>query len=451
MTAEVDHALPGPSTPGPAARSLPASRSLAGRLLRVIFGCYFVVVLLVTAGQMIAEYRNAHRRLDADIAAMQRTFGPGLADALWSYDAAVLAGILRGISEMPVVVGVDVRDEHGHVVDSSADANRPGIDPLFDHPFDRSFDLVHRDETGRSHPVGRWVVRSNDAIAFDAVRATLMVILVNSLVKSLTLWVIFFVVIRRMVGRPLAEIGALLADLDAGNLGSRTLPLRAGAPDEFHILASAFNAMVGKLRRAFDDNAALLRDLEEANVSLLTRVAERTRELEALARTDQLTGLDNRRALDAALGEQVARARTGRPLSVILGDIDDFKSVNDRHGHRIGDDVLVAFGRLLRDEVGPAGTVGRWGGEEFMVLCPDHGLGDARDLAERLRRRVEEREHAVAGVRTCSFGVAELLPGEGEEGLLVRVDAALYAAKRLGRNRVETGAPVREGARRSAA
>ena len=449
--AGVDPVRAGPPAPAPATTGLPPSRSLAARLLRVIFGCYFVVALLVTAGQMIAEYQNAHRRLDADIVAMQRTFGPGLADALWSYDSAVLAGILRGISEMPVVTGVEVRDEHGHVVDSAADRSRASAAPFFDHPFDRSFDLVHHDETGRAHAVGRWVVRSNDAIAFDAVQATLTVIMVNSLVKSVTLWAIFFVVIRRMVGRPLAEIGALLADLDAGNLGRRTLPLRAGARDEIHVLSSAFNAMVGKLRRAFDDNAALMRDLEEANASLVRRVAERTRDLETLARTDQLTGLDNRRALDAALCEQVTLAQGGRRLSVILGDIDDFKAVNDRLGHRTGDEVLVAVARMLRDEVGTSGTVGRWGGEEFMVLCPDHDLGAARDVAERLRRRCEETNHPAAGVRTCSFGVAERLPGEDEGGLLVRVDAALYAAKRQGRNRVETGAPARDEGRRSAA
>lgn len=420
-------------------------RPLASHLLRVIFGCYFGVAAVVTAGQMVTEYRSEHQRLEADIQAMQRTFGRGLADALWSFNAGVLHGILTGIAEMPVVVGVEVRDEHGHVVDRVG-AQASGTRGLasFDEPFDRSFDLAYADENHVSHPVGRWTVHSNDGIALDQVRNTLVVILINSALKTLTLWGIFSVVIRRIVGRPLTEIGDFVMRLDADSLGARPLILPSREGHELHLLARAFNTLSAKLRHAFDANAALMQDLQHANATLQARVDERTRDLARLARTDQLTGLGNRRDLDEALDREAARAAPDRRFSVILGDIDHFKSVNDRHGHGVGDAVLTAFAGALRAGLRAGDTLGRWGGEEFMVLCPATDLPAAWRLAESLRRRMEQAELPAVGTRTCSFGVAELLPGESVDRLLVRADEALYAAKRNGRNRVEAAATGRD-------
>ena len=429
-----------------------SARSLATRLLRVIFGCYFGVAVAVTAAQMVGEYRSAHRRLEADIQAMERTFGRGLAEAMWSFNTDVLHGILTGIAEMPAVVAVEVRDEHGAVVERvGTDAARQRSVTSLDQPFDRSFDLVYADESRRTHLVGRWTVRSNDGIAFDQVWDTFVVILINSALKTLTLWGIFFVVIRRMVGRPLDEIGAFVARLDAGSLGAEPLTLRSRGSHELDLLARAFNAMTAKLRGAFDANAALMRDLQDANATLQARVDERTRDLARLARTDQLTGLGNRRDLDEALDREAARAGEGRPLSVILGDIDHFKSINDRHGHAVGDAVLVAFADALRRSLREGDGLGRWGGEEFMVLCPNTGVAAARGVAEALRQRMEELDLPAVGTRTCSFGVAELDPGESVDRMLVRADAALYASKRNGRNRVEAADAAAAWGRRNVA
>lgn len=445
--------------PAPFLHDLPERRignSLAGRLLRVIFSCYLGVAILVTGGQIVSEYRSAHHRLETDIQAMERTFGQGLADALWNFNSGVLHGILRGMAEMPVVVGVEVRDEQGRVVESAAASQgaQPRWFSLFDKPFERHFDLVYMDEARRPHPVGRWTVRSNDGIALDQVKDTLVVILINSVLKTLALLAIFSVVVHRLVGRPLAEISAFVKRLDADNLGTRPLQLEARGSHELHLLVQVFNGMAAKLRRVFDDNAALMRDLKEANATLQARVEERTRDLAHLARTDQLTGLSNRRELDEGLARAVLRASEGtaRPgsgtaaeggaaLSLVLADIDHFKSINDRYGHAAGDAVLVAFADVLRAGLRGGDALGRWGGEEFMILCPGTALEGARALAERLRRHVAEAEMPAVGRQTCSFGVAELCPGETVDGLLLRADAALYAAKHRGRNRVEAAKP----------
>ncbi len=427
-------------------------RPLAGRLMRMIFGCYVVVAVGLTAVQMLVAYRAASQRLQDDVAALQRTFSPGIEDAMWRYNAEVLRGILAGMKEIPAVVGVEIHDEAGRRVlatgsftDESGTTRQvgraeatPPATRSFGTPFSRTFPVVHTDENGRHYPIGSWTVHSDDSIAIDQVKNTLYVILVNSAIKSLMLWLIFYLVIRTMVGRPLDQIRHYLARIDADTLAAPPLTIEAGGRNELHALASALNIMRDRLRGSFEENAALMRDLREMNATLQDRIAERTRDLEALAHTDLLTGLFNRRKLDEALAEAAEQASSsGAPLSLILGDVDNFKSVNDRHGHKVGDQVLVAFAALLRDAVRPTDILGRWGGEEFMLLCPDADLAAASAIAERLRQRVEATALPEVGSRTCSFGVATLAPGESTDSLVARADAALYRCKRSGRNRVE--------------
>jgi diguanylate cyclase (GGDEF)-like protein len=165
---------------------------------------------------------------------------------------------------------------------------------------------------------------------------------------------------------------------------------------------------------------------------------------ERLARTDALTGLANRRAIDEVLGREVQRAqRYGTSLTLILTDLDYFKSINDTYGHHVGDQVLASFARVLGDSVREVDMAGRWGGEEFIVLMPGIGLVEALQAAERMRLAVAAEPFRAAGVTfgyTASFGVATLdLAQPTLDALLGRADAALYRAKNNGRNRVEAG------------
>jgi diguanylate cyclase (GGDEF)-like protein len=153
--------------------------------------------------------------------------------------------------------------------------------------------------------------------------------------------------------------------------------------------------------------------------------------------TDTLTGLFNRRKLDEVLSQECERAsRTGAPLAVILADIDNFKSVNDLYGHQTGDQLLVAFATLLQQGVRKVDTVARWGGEEFMILCPDTDLAGACTVAESIRSAVARYGFATVGRKTCSFGVSEYRPGDSPQAIIKRADGALYAAKHGGRNQV---------------
>lgn len=161
-------------------------------------------------------------------------------------------------------------------------------------------------------------------------------------------------------------------------------------------------------------------------------------QLRRQSRTDSLTGLGNRALLNERLGLELARAmRTNMPLSVVLMDVDHFKQVNDRFGHLAGDAVLTAMAVILRREARQTDTAGRWGGEEFLIVCPDTGLEHARVLAERIRLGIDRHGFSTGARHSASFGIAQWQDAETVDTLLARADTALYRAKEMGRDRVE--------------
>jgi diguanylate cyclase (GGDEF)-like protein len=162
------------------------------------------------------------------------------------------------------------------------------------------------------------------------------------------------------------------------------------------------------------------------------------KELARLSVTDTLTGLYNRLKTDAVLENEFQRSlRFGQNFSVILIDIDRFKQVNDTHGHQVGDQVLMALANILQANTRDTDVLGRWGGEEFIVICPHTEQDGAVKLAENLRAHVQSQHIPTVGRITASFGVATYRAGEQPKDIVTRADAALYQAKHLGRNRVE--------------
>ncbi|WP_294640364.1 sensor domain-containing diguanylate cyclase [uncultured Aureimonas sp.] len=162
----------------------------------------------------------------------------------------------------------------------------------------------------------------------------------------------------------------------------------------------------------------------------------------ALAETDALTGLANRRRVLGALDEAVREAaRSGGALSIAMLDVDHFKRVNDTHGHAAGDFALQSVASTARAAVGQAGLVGRLGGEEFIVVLPEADRAAAMEVAERIRRTIEDStgRHGAASV-TVSIGIATMDGDEEPAALMRRADAALYRAKAEGRNATRTAA-----------
>ncbi len=162
--------------------------------------------------------------------------------------------------------------------------------------------------------------------------------------------------------------------------------------------------------------------------------------LRELAMNDPLTGLFNRRHLEEELRKEIDRAdRHGRPLALAMLDADHFKRINDGHGHQAGDEVLRAIARRCQNRLRSHDLIGRYGGEEFVIVFPETTLAEAAVVAERLRAAVTEQRIEGGGAKlsvTVSIGLAELVPGQGLESLFRRADSALYRAKQDGRNLV---------------
>ena len=179
------------------------------------------------------------------------------------------------------------------------------------------------------------------------------------------------------------------------------------------------------------------------SIGVLLMAGERVRaEFEYLATHDSLTGAHTRRSVLAACAEELTRwSRYGSTFSLLILDIDHFKRVNDAHGHLAGDQVLKRFVQLVQSHLRSADRLGRYGGEEFMVLLPETDSAAAQAVAERMRAALDATPEA-AGLPHCtvSIGVTTAQPGdESVDALIARADAALYDAKAQGRNQVRVG------------
>jgi diguanylate cyclase (GGDEF)-like protein len=192
--------------------------------------------------------------------------------------------------------------------------------------------------------------------------------------------------------------------------------------------------------RSFDRETLKLAEWIAAQAGIAFENARLHDEVRRQATTDELTSLVNRRRFIEALEIELERAKMfGTPLTVVLADLDDFKRINDSYGHHAGDHALRAFGELLRNHVRDVDVAGRIGGEEFAICLPETGLEAAAAVAARMRGALASSRITLpegAQIRlTASFGIAESVAGESTDELLRQADAALYEAKRAGKNR----------------
>lgn len=233
--------------------------------------------------------------------------------------------------------------------------------------------------------------------------------------------------------------------LDAGERYSVTL---AQAGEDLPKLASAAEVgiivkfLLAENAKMQHEASDLKRNLEQSK-SQIDNLRSHLAEAREIGMRDSLTSLGNRRCFDDSLAKAVSDARTrGTSLTLAMADIDNFKKVNDLFGHRIGDEILKMFARVLLDNARADDTVARYGGEEFAVILPGSQAEYARQVTERMRSQLEGMQLAIndsgqeIGSITASFGVAELGAGDDADALLHRADAMLYEAKCAGRNRV---------------
>ncbi len=240
-----------------------------------------------------------------------------------------------------------------------------------------------------------------------------------------------FLALDRLVVRPVRRLQRVARRMGEGDLDARAPPLRGRELSE---LSETFNRMAAALKEQREN---LERTVEQRTAEL----RQANQRLEKLAVTDGLTGVFNHRRFQEALAQEVLRsARNGRPMSVLMCDVDHFKRFNDSLGHPAGDELLRQLAAVLQAELRATDLLARYGGEEFAILLPETDKDEAVRVAERLRGAVESKldpTERLGQKVSISIGVATWqVDGQGPQALLSAADRALYAAKSRGRNRV---------------
>ncbi|MGQ3178933.1 MAG: sensor domain-containing diguanylate cyclase [Blastomonas fulva] len=255
--------------------------------------------------------------------------------------------------------------------------------------------------------------------------------------------------LRSLVGKPLRRLtrDAQRITRELANDAILVLPDRDRSSNEVTRLVRWFETMASAIRQSH----SLLEERVAERTSALNQANDKLR---LLSEIDPLTGIANRRKILAELDDRLTRVRAGSAMAVLVVDVDNFKAINDRHGHVAGDDALRVLAQLMQSLLRPGDALGRMGGEEFVIILDRARPVIADAIAERIRAAIARNSFEVHGNLalsiTVSIGVANWHPGDTARALYARADGALYQAKTAGRNCAITSRHV-PGAERSAA
>ncbi|WP_122893450.1 GGDEF domain-containing protein [Arcobacter peruensis] len=402
-------------------------QSIALHLLTTIFGFYFLVAVLVTVVQLYKEYEDTKANFYKEIQTLPATFNRGIVDSVWTYNNELLQSILLGMYNLPIVVGIKVEsidhkmdlqigavlNEKNEITyyDSSGKVTEQkefgfGTDTLFKHEFPMQYEGAAFDH---KIPLGQVTLYSNNQLVFDRVKYGFILILINSIIKTIALWFIIYYFIKKYLREPLEEFTSKIREQDVLSPQAIDLNLHWTDTNELLVLKDSYNQMILRLN-------------EHKLISI----------------TDKLTGLFNRVKLDEALDDEFNRSnRFKRSFGIIIIDIDHFKKVNDTYGHQVGDQVLIQFAKILKENIRKIDILGRWGGEEFMIICSETDFQGTIKLADSLRQIISKYDFPTIGDFSASFGVSAYASDENIDNIIARADKALYKAKANGRNRVE--------------
>lgn len=382
-------------------------RGIQHRLVLYVSLC----LLAVSAISAAVAYRLAIAREWQNAVALEQqlvvTVQAQAEVAVYANNAVIGEGVIAGLEANPHILAVKIAG-------AAPGSLQLGAQPLSDVAASLGEYPLYSPVDGQEH-IGTIVVTRNDEKIRDeatasAVRQTLLLLLQ---ILATALLIIGFT--RRLIGKPVARLADDLAAIKPGSGERLEVPPRH-ANDEIGSLAASANRLI-----------------EAAEAALA--------EVQAIATTDALTGLCNRRAFMTRMDDELARLKRHELLeaSILMLDLDHFKRINDDYGHAAGDVVLQQFGSLLKAHLRREDSAGRIGGEEFAILLPDTDVHAALAFADRLRSLVAAAEIPWMGQPlriTVSIGIAALSAGNPDIGsALACADRALYAAKHAGRNR----------------
>jgi len=539
------------------------SQSLSGRLFKLVFSGYVVLAIAVTIVQLSLEYTSVKNTISEDLASIGQSFNGGVAGAMWEMDRSLLQTIAQGISQSSIITGVKITSSSGDVFAAIGDVPSDDLADLDRFLSHTQFYTSYLQKEARSglRELGQMTIYSDRSIAVDRVAYSFIVILINSLIKTTGLWIIFYLVITKSLSRPLSQLTDVVSKLEFAAESKEPVPL------EYSKNVTSKRDELGRLMAAMDKMQQRLftarRALTSANQDLEEKVAERTSnladalafnetilysspvpvgvysvtgqcvlanhayanfvgmtkesllaqnfleidswkesnllddcllaladhaakknetsvvtsngksvwfeyqiiptllkgephlliqffdlsvrkkmedELRYVAMHDSLTRLPNRRLLLDRISHAISNSkRNGTYCAILFLDLNDFKLLNDTHGHEIGDLLLCEVSDRLLHVMRESDTVARLGGDEFVVLL--EGCGTEKTLATEYTDVVVDKINSalsedyilrdVHHTSSASMGVTLFLGDEKEpKQILKQADVAMYESKR---------------------
>ncbi|HDZ08936.1 MAG TPA: diguanylate cyclase [Pseudohongiella sp.] len=411
-------------------------------MMRVIFSIYLGVTLLITSLQFLTEYLKTQDSIVQELKQLEETVREPISTSLWQYNESQLDVLIDGLLKTPIIVGVDIQDTNSIDIVSKRSAVVPSLPvSVFETRSDLYWTLNERDIF-----LGSLTLYSSSQVVLDRVLFGFSLIAITAIIKLFVLFYLFIWAFDRYLAVPLKELMSQVDEVQLSQNAGKRIDLSNLEDNELHQLQGHMNRMLA----AMESDRQRLLESEKAKRSWLEQaVAERTEELQVsndklkdLAARDSLTGVLNRGAfIDTAQQLLALAQRRKKVSSFMLLDLDNFKNINDTHGHFVGDQVLIHFTQTIQSLLRKSDLTGRVGGEEFAVFLNDTGVDDAYRLADKIRTAIASSVLDIDGAAvsyTVSIGVdSSQAEDQSISELFKRADLKLYAAKDKGRNRVE--------------
>jgi len=408
--------------------------SLSVKLLKAVFTIYFSITLLITALHVYIEYQDTKSTIFKELIILEKTFKPVMSTALWEYNIEQQESILEGIYNVPYVSAVRMKKK---------DSQKRYFLGTEDKEFFHSFEIYNTFE-GENVFLAELTIYSDQSKIIERVKTGFLLIVLNAFIKSILLWLLFLWAFKKYLSTPLDKFVKNVKEIDLNSIENQKIDLEVD-DNELKIVEESFNTMLKKIKTQKDKIVNIER---EYSTKLESDIQKRTCELEAVtlklkhyANTDSLTKIKNRRMfLELANQYHSLSYINNQPMSLLMLDLDKFKSINDNYGHKCGDEVLKSFTRLVGGLLRQADMFGRIGGEEFSIVLLNTSKKDALEIATRIVGQ-SAKNIVVCSDKvikyTVSIGLSELkLSDESFDTLMQRADEKLYEAKRAGRNRV---------------
>jgi len=278
-------------------QTVPLKQSIVTHLLKVTFTIYFLVTLTVTLIHMGVEYYHTKKDVMKELAILQKTFAPGLEDAIWTLDLERLDSILNGMLEHPVIIGVKAIDEEdkglfgaagtfmgadGQYIQRDTEGDYEPLDThqnIFASLFWHGFDLSHINDRHRRIRLGRVIIYSSNSVVLGKVKLGYFFLIVNAIIKTIALWVLFLWVGRLYLGQPLSRFISAIKQINWKNMAEYRIQVNSSGENEIQMLEDAFNTMITKLHLTMNEFKRAEEEVHALNEQLEQRVIERTAKL----------------------------------------------------------------------------------------------------------------------------------------------------------------------------